>query len=343
MPRKEENLKDRYRYDGPFSSLIESAMAAHTESQVIRSQTTTQVSAVETFKLASACFICVVLFKVLSSIDCNSRKLDFRRCKCCARNLLSSGWDEFESFGVRVTIHAVQDVKDKTLFGTSQQYQVRVSFKWSKFITSPTVDMKWEQTKGMEVPQGASECTLTLVAIGKFKNTVVASHSFDTLHQMVEGEGFWGKKQKVKLEKDGKFVGTLIVTFRKKGEGDDGDELPIAGVDEDSSLAMELIKEYEELCDTPGYVKPPDGGKLEGQARIGLLARCLEGSLREIGDSGKDMGKPYIKVICCNYAELKGDDMKEEMSRQEEKAKKKGLREVERKWYWVWYEDKKTC
>ena len=39
----------------------------------------------------------------------------------------------------------------------------------------------------------------------------------------------------------------------------------------------------------------------------------------------------------CNYAELQGSKMVEEMAKQKEKAEKKGLKAPEKKWYWVWY------
>merc|ERR1712187_290833 len=98
---------------------------------------------------AAACFICVVLYKVISSIDCNSRKLDPRKCQCLKTRLIEWGYDEFTEFGVRVAIHSIQDIQAKGLLGSNKQFQVEVQFRWSRFTTTPTEDMRWEQTKGM--------------------------------------------------------------------------------------------------------------------------------------------------------------------------------------------------
>eukprot|EP00927_Polykrikos_kofoidii_P026666 TRINITY_DN23716_c0_g1_i1.p1 TRINITY_DN23716_c0_g1~~TRINITY_DN23716_c0_g1_i1.p1 ORF type:complete len:583 (-),score=94.40 TRINITY_DN23716_c0_g1_i1:303-2051(-) len=283
------------------------------------------------------CGCCLILLRLLMTIDCNSRRLDCRRFKPIGRFLLKTGWDEFETFGVRVSVHHVQDIQSKGILGKKATFQVSVGFKWSKFVTTPTNDMRWEQTKLLEVPQGAPECRITLSSVGVVRNTVLATHCYETKYDMMDKADFWGVKQKIRMEKNGKIVGFLVVTFRKAGDEQE-DELPMAGVSEDSSLAMEIIKEFEELCATPGYVKPE--GKLEGQDKISLLSKVLEGSLRVIDAKGKDTGTVYIRTIFCNISELKGADMKKELLAQKEKARKKGVSDVDRKWYWVWYESK---
>eukprot|EP00439_Symbiodinium_sp_Y106_P039462 s1676_g4.t2 len=48
----------------------------------------------------------------------------------------------------------------------------------------------------------------------------------------------------------------------------------------------------------------------------------------------------HVRTIYCNFAELKGDDMKEEWAKQCEKARKKGLKYPQRKWYFAWYGSK---
>eukprot|EP00929_Paragymnodinium_shiwhaense_P078155 TRINITY_DN40462_c0_g2_i1.p1 TRINITY_DN40462_c0_g2~~TRINITY_DN40462_c0_g2_i1.p1 ORF type:complete len:618 (-),score=167.11 TRINITY_DN40462_c0_g2_i1:103-1956(-) len=290
----------------------------------------------DTMKLAAACFICVVLYKFVMSIDCASRKLDIRRCKCIARKLLDIGWDEFEGFGVRVTVHGLQDIQAKGMLG-KKRFVVNVAFKWSRFVTAATNDLRWEQTKGMEVPQGASECYITLQSIGTLRNKTEATMTLETKFHMLDKPRFWGAKQKLKLESGGKHVGTLLMTFRKKGDGG-GDELPLDDVDEDSSLAMELVKEYEILQDMPGFIKP--AGKLQGWDKIVLLARVLEGSLRVVDTKGKEQEQCYVKCVVCNFAELQGDSMQEELAKQQKKAASKGLKELEKKCYWVWYENK---
>lgn len=169
----------------------------------------------------------------------------------------------------------------------------------------------------------------------------------ETKKDMLDKDGFWGEKQKIKLESKGKTVGTLLMTFRKRGDAD-GDgagggagmgALPISGVSEDSALAVEVFKELEELRNTPGFVEPE--GKWEGNMKVALLGKVLTGQLRGVDEGGKETGQVYVKVINCNFAELQGKDMQEELQRQREKAKKKGLPGLEKKWYWVWYPDKK--
>jgi len=291
-------------------------------------------------KFAALCFICIVAYKFLQQCDCNSRKLDCRRCTPIKRLLLEQGYDEFPDFGVRVSIHSVGDIQAKGMFGGSKEFQIELRFRWSVFTTSPTKDMRWEQTKGMEVPQGASECCIRLQSLGMIKNTTLAEYTLETKRELLDKKDIWDTKQKLKLTAKGKHVGILLVTFRKKGENEE-DEMPISGIDEDSSLAMEVLKEFDEMCETPGFVRPQ--GKLQGDQKLGLLARVLQGDLREIDLEGKEKGKCYVKVINCNFAELQGRDMKEEMEKQIIKARKKGLSEVEKKWYWVWYEDQKKA
>lgn len=107
-------------------------------------------------------------------------------------------------------------------------------------------------------------------------------------------------------------------------------------------MGLEVLKAYEELCKTPGYVKPK--GKLEGDQKVALLARVITGPLREITSKGKVAGQIYVKPVLCNFADLQGEDRGEELKRQKEKAKKKGITAgVEKKWFWCWYEDKKNA
>lgn len=328
-----------------FTALLQSSVSSqlevahrHVAQLASRSNlsTGTKLGMGNAMKMAGACFIFVVIYKFLTSIDCASRRLDPRRCKCIARKLLEWGWDEFETFGVRVTVHGLQDIQQGGMMG-KKKYQVTVGFKWSKFVTAPTNDLRWEQTKGMDVPQGASECEITLSSMGSIKNTTVATVSLETKFHMIDKQKFWGTKQKLKMEHNGKHVGTLLVTFRLKGDGEESD-VPIEGVDEDSSLAMELVKEFEDLVESPGFVKPE--GKLEGWDKIALLTKVLEGNLRVVDSKGKEQETCYVKARLCNFAELQGDNMNEELKKQQKKAASKGLTELERKCYWVWYENK---
>lgn len=319
-------------------------------------------------KLAAGCICFLILFKLLSKIDCYGKSLDCRRCKLIARFLMWSGWDEFLGFRATVTVHSVADVQNKGMMGGEKLFKVKVAFKWSYFVTSSTADMKWEQTKGMDVPQGADECVITLYSEGKIKDSTLGEYVLETKGDMLDAKKFWGEKKKFKLENKGKLVGTVIMTMRKGGDDGDaggggGGELPIDGIDEDSALAIAVREAYEEMI-KDGVVKKPepkpapppaegeDGGqappeeevpKLEGNQKIDCLGRCITGALREVGSDAKEAGKTFVRVINCNFAELQGDNMKSEMKKQWQKAQEKGFNELPTKWYWVWYEDKKSA
>lgn len=322
-------------------------------------------------KFMAGCICCLILFKLLSSIDCYSKRLDCRRCKMIARFLLYIGYDEFPGFRASVTVHSVADIVNKGMMGGEKQFKVKVAFKWSYFMTSSTGDMRWDQTKGMDVPQGAEECVITLYSEGKFKDTTLGEYVLETKRDMLDAKKFWGEKKKLKLESKGKLVGTILITFRNNDDPDGpggGGDLPIDGVDEDSALAISIREAYEEMI-KEGVVRKPEPKpvpapapvaegeeappqppqeeeevqKLEGNLKIDLLGRCITGPLREVNKDGKEGGKTFIRVIHCNFAELKGDDMKSEMKAQWRKAQEKGLNELPKKWYWVEYEDKKAA
>lgn len=273
---------------------------------------------------------------------CSGKRCDCRRFKPLGKLLLSTGIDEFPAFDMVVSVHSVQDVKKDGLFG-KKEFKVKINMNWSAVETSGTKDMRWEQTKKLEVPQGATECSIALYSLGKLMDSQVAEIILETKRDMLDKENFWGQKQKFKLESKGSNVGTLLITFRKKGDegADSMFDLPIDGVDETSALAVDLAEALQELEKTPGFVKPK--GKMTGELKIALLAKVLKGPLREVNLQGKETGQTYVKVLQCNFAELKGDDMAEELKYQKEKAKKKGLSAPERKWYWVWYPDKKVA
>jgi len=317
-------------------------------------------------KLAAACVCFVVLFKLISSIDCNSKKLDCRRFRTCAKCLRHKDWwDEWDGFRVTVTVHSVADVVNKGMMGGEKLFKVKVNFKWSQFITSSTADMRWDQTKGMDVPQGAEECVIALYSEGKIKDTKIGEYVLEVKRDMIDGRKFWGEKKKFKLENKGKLVGTLFVTFRNADDPNGGPaELPIDGIDEDSALAIAVRESWEEmikqgLCPPPPKPLPPpppnpDGTpapipdppevpKLKANQMIDCLARCITGPLREIDSEQKEAGKVFVRVINCNISELKGDDRKEEEAKQWKKAQDKGLKELPKKWYWAWYPDKKAA
>ncbi|CAE7587807.1 unnamed protein product, partial [Symbiodinium sp. CCMP2456] len=226
-------------------------------------------------------------------------------CKCLH-------WLTFETFEVLMSVHSVQDIQNDGLFG-KKEFKVKASFNWSNTETSGTQDMRWEQTKKLEIPQGAAEGIISLWSLGTIKDSKVASYSLDTKKDMLDkAESFFGKKQKLKLQYKGKTVGTLLITFRKrgKGEGDIGD-CPIDGIDEDSPLLIDINNAIQEMVKKKELQPLQKGEKLDGERKIAVLAKTLQGDLREIDLEGTEKGKVHVRTIYCNFAELKGDDMKE--------------------------------
>mmetsp|Transcript_26796 Transcript_26796/g.70419 ORF Transcript_26796/g.70419 Transcript_26796/m.70419 type:complete len:546 (-) Transcript_26796:109-1746(-) len=274
--------------------------------------------------------------------------VDLRKFRSISRFLLWCGWDDFPGFRITLTVHLVKDVVEKSLIGKSKgasagkgQYKVSVSFKWSKFVTQPTQDFAWEQSKSLEVPQGARTCTITLYKTGKIRDSKVGGAKFDVKRDMLDQDGFWGSRQHIKLESKGKVVGLLHATFRRdeSASGTSSNAL-IQGLRQDSSLALEINKFVEEARSS-GKAVPV--GPLKGDDRLFLLSQVMTGPLREINTKGQDLGTVYVKVLLCNEASLQGEDTKEEFRRELEKAKKKGQAQPPKKWYWVCYEDKKTA
>merc|ERR1712217_976660 len=102
-------------------------------------------------KFAALCVCFAILLKLCGKLDCGSKKCDIRRSKCIGKMFMSSGCDEFEAFEIFATIHSVQDIKKDGLLG-DKEFSVKIGFNWSKMETAPTKDMRWEQTKRIEVP-----------------------------------------------------------------------------------------------------------------------------------------------------------------------------------------------
>jgi len=294
-------------------------------------------------KVLALCAVCAMVCKMLQ-VFLSSKRGDVRRCRLCGSLFLNLGCDEFETFETLVTIHKLQDAaKDGML--ASKEYRVMISCNWSTLETTSTSDCTWDQVKTLQVPQGAFETEIALYSAGSWKDSKVASCILETKAEMLDKEGFFGAQQKLKLESKGKLVGTLLVTFRKKGEGGGiagSVPLPISGVNEESALALAVQTAWEELREQPSFKKPA-GEKLEGEWKLYLLSQVLSDDLRDVSERGKEQGKTYVTIICANYADLQGEHREEEMVKQQEKAKKKGLTALPKKWYWVWYEDKKSA
>jgi len=289
--------------------------------------------------VAMACACVVILLKFCGKCKCSGKRCDVRTwSRCISKVMLYIGCDEFAKFDVIITVHSVQDVVKSGMLG-KKEFSVKIAFNWSSWRTTPTRDLRWEQTKGILVPQGATECKIVLYSSVKGFEGKEGELTLETKEGMLDRDCFWGQRQKLKLETSaGKLVGTLHVTFRKKGGpqagaegGGDGDGdgngggggtgggalVPIAGIAEDSALYVELMKAMEELEATPGYTKPE--GLLEGDQKISLLGQTVSGPLREV-IKGKEQGQIYAIVVHCNVAEISGDKMAEERKKTKRKS-----------------------
>jgi hypothetical protein len=323
----------------------------------------------DAMKCLMGCVCLLVLYKLIISIDCNSKKLDCRRFKIIARFLMYIGYDEYQTFRVTVTVHSLDGQKPQGWTGADRKFKVKVAFKWSFMMTAATDTMKWEQTKGLDVPQGTEECYVYLIEEGAIKkNCVMGEYVLDLKRDMIDAKKFWGERKRLKLEKNGTPMGAIAISFRNFDDPDGGGggmgELPIDGIDEDGGLALAIREAYEEMQKEDKIPKPEpkptaagaegeDGAppaavesevvKLEGHLKIDCLGRCCTGPLRWLDKADKDLGKVFVRIIHCNVAELSGDDMKKEMAAQWKKANEKGLTELQKKWYFVMYHDKKDA
>jgi len=328
----------------PFRTNVSSVSVLQSEAHMAQRVQVQMMPSMEgmgsVMKIMALCAVVGIAYKMISGM-CASRKCDCRRFKIIAQCLLAWGWDEFESFEVLMSVHSVQDIQNEGMFG-KKEFKVKASFNWSNTETSGTQDMRWEQTKKLEIPQGAAEGIISLWSLGTIKDSKIASYSLDTKKDMLDkAESFFGKKQKLKLQMKGKTVGTLLITFRRRGKGDgDIGDCPIEGIDEDSPLLIDINNAIQEMVKKKEMQPLAKGEKLDGERKIAVLAKTIQGDLREIALDGTEKGKVYVRSHYCNFAELKGDDMKEEWAKQCEKARKKGLKYPQRKWYFAWYGSK---
>lgn len=298
----------------------------------------------DAMKIMAVCALCAIGYKMLSTL-CASRKCDCRRFKCIAKFLLESGYDEFEGFEVIAMVHSVQDVQNDSWMG-KKEFKVKMDWNWSRSETVGTKDLRWEQARKLEIPQGAAEGRISLVSMGTLKDTVVGTYSLDTKKDMLDkGDSFFGKKQKLKLESKGRTLGMLVMTFKKRGTaaGELG-ACPVEGIDEDSALYFDVMTIIDDMVKKKEILPLAPDAKLTGEKKVFVLSKTLEGPLRKIDlQTSKPTDLCYVKVIQCNFAELKGEDMQEEWKKQLQKAAKEGLKQPKRKWYVSIYENKNAA
>eukprot|EP00932_Pfiesteria_piscicida_P005717 SRR837773.15630.p1 GENE.SRR837773.15630~~SRR837773.15630.p1 ORF type:complete len:166 (+),score=49.19 SRR837773.15630:31-498(+) len=147
-------------------------------------------------KVLGACALFAIMYKLINGF-CKSKAADCRRCTVIAKLLLWSGWDDFETFPMFVTVHSVGDIKKDGLVG-AKEYKIEVAFNWSKFETRVTKDCKWEQTKVLDVPQGAAECRVTLFSIGNIHNSKLGGFTLDVKKQMLDNPAFLARRKSIR-------------------------------------------------------------------------------------------------------------------------------------------------
>mmetsp|Transcript_120685 Transcript_120685/g.276597 ORF Transcript_120685/g.276597 Transcript_120685/m.276597 type:complete len:426 (-) Transcript_120685:71-1348(-) len=257
------------------------------------------------------CF-CAFIFGMFAALSrskfcccCGKRGCDLRAFSCIRDLYLKHGIDKFPTFDVIVRVHSVKDT-----VRAPKDLRVKVQFKYNSWTTKVSPG-KWEQTSKVEVPQGATECVLSLTS-GSGKR--VGSAKLDVWEEMLEKEGFFGETQNIKLLKAGQAAGTLRVTFLKGGESGEEEKAPLLAGMKDTSYGLNAAVQ-QHLGDAGERTEP-----IEGEEKIRLLAKTLQGRL--IKTTG---GKEFFFAVV-EMDTPKGDS-------DGEGGKKK--------WYWCWYKDQK--
>lgn len=281
-----------------------------------------------------------IAYEVISrKIDCEGKGMDPRTWEKKSRNIKTflrwCGYDEFDEFSVHVKIHSVKDVKDTAWVGKSA-FKVEVRFRWSRFMTTATQDMNWQESAYMDVPQGAHICRITLLSEGLRKDKEVGRLELETKYHLIDRPFFWGKQQRLQMTdaKDNP-CGIVIATFRRV-ETKEGEVPLIEGLQARSELGCEIEQAAEEEPRMDQGPRPK-----RGEEKLQLLSRVLNGALDEA--AGGKYERCYVKLINCNFADLQGVNRQKELAKQIEKARKQGLTELPKKWYFCWFPDKSAA
>jgi len=283
--------------------------------------------------LACACFaMCCACIRRGGNCGCNCRRLGL-----CKKFLLWAGYDEFKDCKVHVTVHSMRDTEASQSLFAKGKWRVQVSFWNTKFQTALIEGTKWEQSKVLTVEQGAAECKIQLLqqSMGR-SDIVIGEKILDTNKDILCKEDQLGIKQCITLDKKGKDVGSIWITFRlPKSDEIDGSDVPIfQGLEEDSALSIHLIQLVEE------EQYPKDMFPLEGLQKQKLLGKVLHGNLKDLKGS-----KHYIVVQYCSKLKLLGKEKKEKAAAKMKSAGKgssKGDGELGMNWYWCQWKTKES-
>lgn len=250
--------------------------------------------------------------------------------------LLKSGYDKFPKFSVLVQIHSVKDLPKTSTIGNPKLYVI-VYARYEQMKTRVSAFGKWEQSMTMNIPQGTEELYMTLYDQKTLGGDVeIGSAVIEIEGSLKDNANFYGKKKTFKLEKDdsGGAFGQLTATFRPAGDKGVNQEPFIKDLDPDAKPGL-----YGAILDITSEMEE---GKiprnLEGVPKLEFLARVLQGKL--VSSKSKD---PVFCAVVELFPPTDSDSEASEtdMDALAEKAKKKGLSYIPKKWFWVTYKSKK--
>jgi hypothetical protein len=265
------------------------------------------------------------------------RKADIRKIPGVGQCFLRSGFDRYEKFSVIAQVHSVKDLPKVGGLISSPKLYVTLQARYEYQRTRVSATGKWEQAVNLSIPQG----TEIIYATVWDQKTLGSDVDIGTAEIEIEGTlkgnaSFYGKKKPFKLTKEdaaGSF-GQLTLTFRPAGDEVGGQVPFIKDLDPDSKPAL-----YGALLDIVGDMdedKIPRN--LEGAGKLDLLAKVLQGKL--VPARSKE-------PVFCAVVELfpptgsDSDSNEVDMAALAEKAKKKGLSYIPKKWFWASYASKK--
>lgn len=284
--------------------------------------------------MACACFF--IAYKWVQKNCTCLRKADIRKIPGVGACFIRSGIDKYEKFTTMIQIHSVKDLPKTSLLGGQKLYVV-LRARYEQVTTRVSGFGKWEQSVSMNIPQGTTELVISVWD----KKTLGSDVEIGSVELEIEGTlkdnpNFYGKKKLFKLGKEdatGSF-GQIALTFRPGGEKAGNEDPFIKDLDPDAKPAL-----YGALLD---IVSELDADKVprnvEGVPKLELLAKVLQGKLTS--SKSKD-------PIFCAVVELfppsgsDSEDASVDMAELAEKAKKKGLSYIPKKWFWAHYGSKK--
>lgn len=284
-----------------------------------------------------ACACIFIAYRWITKNCTCLRKADIRKIPGVGSCFLRTGVDKYEKFGVIVQVHSVKDLpKVGGLIGAPKLY-VTIQARYEYQRTRVSATGKWEQAVNLLIPQGTDILYITLWDAKTLGSDVeVGTVEIEIEGSLKDNQNFYGKKKPFKLTKEdaaGSF-GQLTLTFRPAGDKTGGQDPFIKDLDPDAKPAL-----YGALLDIVGDMdedKVPRN--LEGIEKLELLAKVLQGKL--VSSKSKD-------PVFCAVVELfpptgsDSDSSEVDMTALAEKAKKKGMSYIPKKWFWATYSSKK--